>query len=119
MKNFSLILVVAVLLGAFYLMSCDGTSDGDGSTQIQWQNETSTVSDIRWLNTDSETDQTWSGELASGESSTAKGVTATTGSGACTDSGGDPATIIVGGSQTITITSEQLNTLTISNTSKK
>lgn len=83
------ITVAAFILTAFVLAlfpSCD--DGGDNATELRWRNvQTTEVSEIKWVSTEGDTDQTWSGDFSQDEATAFKEVDLLNGHGECMASG--------------------------------
>lgn len=88
MKKLSVFLILAIAAFAFVGCSDDGTS-------LAWENTSDTVSDIQWMTGGSSPNQTWDGDLLSGDRTDYKEITQLTGTGDCLDNSGQAATIII------------------------
>ncbi len=97
MKKFIMISMIALAAAGF--TACGGEETDGSKADLKWINKhDSAVSEIQWLDSSSNEDQTWSGDYPATASTDFKGIETLTGKGEClfSDEGsGVPVPIVI------------------------
>lgn len=121
------IIITLMAVASLTFISC--ANDDGTKADLRWKNKTNEVSDIRWVNSEGKTDQTWNGSYSNGATTDYKGINVLAGEGECALSGGQTAKIeldttdkegvISISTNSATIQENAAATLSIASTAKK
>lgn len=88
--------VIMLLLAGATAMLFIGCSQEDTKADLKWANGTGiTVSEIKWKDSSTNVNQTWSGSTSPQTETGFKGITELSGSGECVDDAGDDSIIVL------------------------